>query len=86
VRLHFFFKDLFDEKRTDQAKHANASLHGFAMCLVETAEDLFTEQNEFAAVFRHPFLLVLLKEGEFIAELVGLMSPQDLAAVLRVTH
>jgi hypothetical protein len=67
VFLHFFFKDLFDQKRADRPKHANTRLHGFRVCLVKAAKSLFSQQNEFAAMFRHPFPLMLMKEGEFIA-------------------
>jgi hypothetical protein len=86
VFLDFFFEDLFDQKRTDRPKHANASLHGFRVCLVKAAKSLFSQQNEFAAMFRHPFPLVPMKEGEFIAELRGLMSPQSLGRVLYFNH
>src|SRR5579859_2346877 len=78
VCLHFFFKDLFDQKGTHRTKHANASLHGFRVCLVEATEDMFSQQNEFSAMLRYPFLLVLMKEGEFLAKLGGRVSPQDL--------
>src|ERR1044071_4385591 len=84
VLLHFFFRDLFDQKRADRPKHADARLHGFRVCLVKAAKSLFSQQNEFAAMFRNPFLLV--KEGEFFAELSGLMSPQNLTATLYFKH
>jgi hypothetical protein len=37
-------------------------------------------------MFRHPFPFVLMKEGEFIAELRGLMFLQNLGRVLYLSH
>jgi hypothetical protein len=84
--LNSFFKDLFNQERTDRPKHANAGLHGFRVCLVKAAKSMFSHQNEFAAMFRHPFPFVPMKEGEFIAELRGLMFSQNFGRVLYLSH
>jgi hypothetical protein len=47
---------------------------------------MFSHQNEFAAMFRHPFPFVPMKEGEFIAELRGLMFSQNFGRVLYLSH
>jgi hypothetical protein len=53
---------------------------------VKAAKSLFSQQNKFAAMFRHPFPFVLMKKSEFVAELGGLMFPQNLSRVLHVRH